>query len=546
MAAVPAPRSTGVPAPFTAKAPPAADKLRGGYYTPAPIARYLAGWVAEAGPRLLEPSCGDGAVLTELVGHAGPDGVVGVELVAGEAATAAARSGATVVTGDFFRWFTPARYGTFDGVAGNPPYIRFGSWAEPARARALDLVRSVGLRPTRLTNAWVPFVVASVLAVRPGGRVALVLPAELLQVGYAAALRSHLVDSCTAVTVVSFRRLVFRGVIQEVVLHLAERGPGPATIRTVEVSDAGALTALSAARTPAPRALLHESEKWTKYHLGSDGIEAVRRMRADPRLRPLRAYAEVDVGVVSGRNSFFCLTAADADRRGLTEVTVPLVSRSAQLAGLVLSEEDFGALSRSDASTRLLAVPPGASVSGDLARYLAEGESGGVHTGYKCRIRRTWWQIPAAWVPDGFLLRQISSHPRLTANRAGATSTDTVHRVRARPGVATDRLAAGAHNSVTFALAEVLGRSYGGGILELEPSEAEDLPVPDPAVVPASLVGTVDELVRGRRVEDALDLVDRVVLVEALGFDAGEVARLRGAWTTLRDRRAVRGRGRRG
>lgn len=528
---------------FAVKATPEGDKLRGGYYTPEPIARFIAEWVAAAGRSLLEPSCGDGAVLKHLSHMAGPEHVSAVELIADEATKAQARTGATVTVDDFFNWFRPARRGTFDGVAGNPPYIRFGSWDEPYRTHALDLMRSVGLRPTKLTNAWVPFVVASVLAVRPGGRVALVLPAELLQVGYAAALRSYLVDSCANVTIVSFTRLVFPGILQEVVLLLAERGEGPAEIRTVEIPDAEALATLDRQDAPAARAHLHDAEKWTKYYLSPANIETLRRVRTDGRLTPLGRFAEVDVGVVTGRNSFFCLTAADARRRGLIGMTTPLVSRSQQLLGLTFTAEDLAQNDLAAARTRLLTAPADINLTRAkrLASYLAEGDADGVPTGYKCRIRRVWWDVPSTWVPDGFMLRQISEHPRLSANKAGATSTDTVHRVRVSSGVDMAQLATGAYNSVTFALAEVLGRSYGGGILELEPSECEHLPVPDPAVVPSALVSKTDELIRDRRFDDALDLVDQTVLVEALGFDPDEVSALRAMWMHLRDRRARRG-----
>ncbi|MFT4289497.1 N-6 DNA methylase [Nocardioides sp.] len=527
---------------FAAKAAPEGDKLRGGYYTPQPIAQFVAEWATQAGPHVLEPSCGDGAILRELTSVLGTGDVTAVELILGEAAKAEEASGAAVEVSDFFGWFTPDRRGSFDAVAGNPPYIRFGSWDESSREPALDLMRSVGMRPTKLTNAWVPFVVASVLAVRPGGRVALVLPAELLQVGYAAALRSYLVDNCSSVTIVSFQRLVFPGILQEVVLLLAERGDGPAEIRTVEVPDASHLDDFHASKKPAARAHLHESEKWTKYYLDTDAIALLRTVRTDGRLLPLERFAEVDVGVVTGRNSFFCLTAAEAAARKVERFTMPLVARSMQVPALSFTASDLVEQDTTEARTRLLSVPSDVNLkrAAPLTRYLAEGEAEGVPDGYKCRIRRNWWEVPSTWVPDGFMLRQISTHPRLIANKAGATSTDTVHRVRVAPSVDMERLAVGAFNSVTFALAEVLGRSYGGGILELEPSESGHLPVPDPALVPDTLHQKVDELVRERRFDDALDLVDQVVLVEALGFSEDEVTALRQVWEQLRDRRTRR------
>lgn len=527
---------------FAAKVAPDGDKLRGGYYTPQPIAQFIAEWASHAGTRVLEPSCGDGAILQELTGVVGPNDVTAVELMCDEAAKAEAASGAAVEVSEFFGWFTPDRRGTFDAVAGNPPYIRFGSWDESSREPALALMRSVGMRPTKLTNAWVPFVVASVLAVRPGGRVALVVPAELLQVGYAAALRSYLVDNCSSVTIVSFQRLVFPGILQEVVLLLAERGDGPAEIRTVEVPDAAHLDEFHAADKPAARAHLHESEKWTKYYLDTDAIALLRTVRTDGRLLPLEHFAGVDVGVVTGRNSFFCLTASEAASRKLGRFTVPLVARSMQVPALSFTESDLVAQDATECRTRLLAVPLDVNLkrSAPLGRYLTEGEAEGVPDGYKCRIRRRWWAVPSTWVPDGFMLRQISTHPRLIANMTGATSTDTVHRVRVAPGVDMKCLAVGAFNSATFALAEVLGRSYGGGILELEPSESGHLPVPDPALVPDTLHQKVDELVRERRFDDALDLVDQVVLIEALGFSQDEVLALRRVWEQLRDRRTKR------
>ncbi|ROP34572.1 class I SAM-dependent methyltransferase [Pseudokineococcus lusitanus] len=525
---------------FAAKAEPVGDKLRGGYYTPDDIARYVADWVLEAGSDVLEPACGDGAILRHLI----RPGVrpQGIELFPDEARKARA-TGAPVVDSDFFRWFEEFRHGTYDGVAGNPPYIRFGSWEHEARDLALAFLRRAGMRPSKLTNAWVPFVAASVMAVREGGRVGLVLPAELLQVGYAAQLRAFLVDMCSDITIVSFEKLIFPGILQEVVLLLAVRGKGPASINTVEVADAAAL-ANASLETSAARAPLHDTEKWTKYYLGPEAIELVRRLRNDHRLAPLGAYAAVNVGVVTGRNSFFCLTEEDVKRRGLGAWTMPLLARSAQMRGLTYRASDLSEQSAGGARTHLLAVAPGVdpTAAPSLARYIEEGEGEGVHTGFKCRIRNDWWVVPSVSAPEGFMLRQVASHLRIAANEAGATSTDTVHRVFVKPNVSIQDLAVGAFNTVTLAMSEVIGRSYGGGLLEMEPSECSHLPVPDPALVPDGLSSKVDELLREQRVDDALDLVDRTVLVEQAGISPDDIHSMRAVWHRMRSRRMGRSR----
>jgi adenine-specific DNA methylase len=524
---------------FDAKASPTDEKLRGGYYTPAPIAEFVSDWVTQAGPRVLEPSCGDGNILDFLAGRS--PSVVAVELFPEAAAKAAQRTGVDVEVGDFFDWFTSDKRGTFDGVAGNPPYIRFGHWAEPSRTNALDLMRSVGMKPNKLTNAWVPFVVASVAACRDGGRVGLVIPAELMQVGYAAELRQHLIDHCSAVNVVCFKRLVFPGILQEVVLLLAEKGEGPACIQIVEVDDTDSLADLEVGSATV-RAPLHEREKWTKYFLDPTQIEVVRALRADDRLSPMEHFASVDVGVVTGRNSFFVMPPADAGNHRVSDLTIPLVARSAQVAGITYTEQDHEAAEKAGNRTALLDAR-GTSLTKHrgLREYVALGEAQGVHTGYKCRIRKEWWVVPSIWEAEAFMLRQIHTHPRVIANLTAATSTDTVHRMRMTEGVDASQLATASFNSITFAMSEVVGRSYGGGILELEPSEAEELRVPDPSLVPEHLIATVDELVRAKRIEDALDAVDQAVLIDKLGFTEGEVAAARGAWVALRDRRNRRG-----
>ena len=50
------------------KLAPTYQKLRGGYYTPRPIADFLAQWAIQtANTEVLEPSCGDGSLVEAAV-----------------------------------------------------------------------------------------------------------------------------------------------------------------------------------------------------------------------------------------------------------------------------------------------------------------------------------------------------------------------------------------------------------------------------------------------------------------------------------------------
>lgn len=523
---------------FAGKTAASADKVRGGYYTPAAVARFLARWVREAGPAILEPSCGDGRILRELAALSSQ--ARGVELVAHEAAKS--RKFAPVDAESLFTWLHKTEAGGWDGVAGNPPYIRFGNWASGQREPALELMRRVGLSPTRLTNAWVPFVVASTVLVRDGGRVGLVLPAELLQVTYAAQLRDFLLSRFCQIMLVTFERLVFDGVLQEVVLFCGVVGAGPAQIRTVHLSDADSLAEADLAVESAP-ALLHEKEKWTKYFLRPAQIQLLRTLKQSDTMTRLGRMADVDVGVVTGRNSFFTFTDAQAQALGLMPHCVPLVSRSTQLSGLVYDADCRASDVAAKHRTWLLDAPRNPTDPA-LVAHIDAGEAAGVHRGYKCSLRTPWWSTPSLWIPDLFMLRQIHLAPRLTVNAAAATSTDTVHRIRLHrgdPQADPTALAAVFHNSATFAFAEIMGRSYGGGILELEPREAEQLPIPPPAYASAELACDVDLLLKANEIDKALDVVDRHVLIDGLGLSGDLVANCRSAWVALRDRRTKRG-----
>lgn len=542
------------------------DKLRGGYYTSLELASWLSSWAIRAATdRILEPSCGDGSFLEaaaarlEALGADGCKGagqIQGLEILNDEAIKArqrlktryGGRADSVVETNDFFAWWNRSERSSFDVVIGNPPFIRYQSFPEPFRSRAMMIMKGLGLVPNRLTNIWVPFVVAVTAKLRPGGRLALVLPAELLQVGYAAQLRSYLPDHFGRIHLISCNELLFANAEQEILLLLADDArERPSSDNSCQVTLTQAATVADILEQPAtellhgasPKEIKHDSEKWLKYFLSNSEIGLMRALRASGEITTLKTFADVNVGVVTGKNHFFVLRQSEINDLDILEYTIPLVSRAMHLKGAKIGVADWRKLSKGNERVHLLDLAPlnGSKLTPKLELYIKRGELMEVHQGYKCSIRTPWYAVPAVWTPDAFVFRQIYDFPRVVLNEAGVTATDTIHRMKCHAN--PEKTVANTYTYLTAASAEIEGRSYGGGILELEPTEATNLLMPA-KLANALTVDECDRLIRQNRLADVLVENNRLVLRGQLGLSAEDCMKLKTIWEKMRDRRLSR------
>lgn len=525
------------------------NKLRGGYYTPQDVARFICEWaITSKSVTVLEPSCGDGAFIEAAVNRLSDLGsetpsaqVTGIELYAEEAEKAASKGG-SIVSGDFF---SQCKNGIgskrYDAIVGNPPFIRYQDFEEEFRTVAFDIMRDLGFSPNRLTNIWLPFLVVCCHLLNDNGRLGMVIPAELFQVKYAAETRRFLLDEFASVTVVTFSELLFDGAQQEVVLLLLERDAsnGESGVRILEEKNSETLSRLrpEIIRSVPPKRKLPDSMKWQAYYLDDRVLELVSELNRHHRVRAASELFDVNVGVVSGQNSFFVIDQETASRHCIQNACVPIISRSFQLDGLTLTERDFER--QLELQRKVLLFLPDGELTDEEVEYVKFGETERYNANYKCRIRTPWYKVPTSWKPDAFFYRQVGSFPRIVINEKGAYVTDTLHKVRFADGVDGDKVVIAFNNSLTFLMSELMGRSYGGGVLTFEPSEARSLPIPFGPDISLDF-SKADSLARAGKMDELIEYVDGVVLSGYLGLPQEDIAIIHEGWLTLRNRRLAR------
>lgn len=526
-----------------------AQKLRGGYYTPGDLAAFISRWIAQSNPeRVLEPSCGDGAFFEALQGAGVTKAkLIGFELDANEAAKASARAvelglDAEVHALDFLGWALDELDGSgraIDAVVGNPPFIRYQYLPTEFQDKAEAVFDHLKLKFTKHTNAWVPFILASIALLKPGGRLGMVVPAEIVHVMHAQPLRTYLGSECRRLVVIDPEEIWFEDTLQGAVILLAEKLESKSEtsegLGIQSVRGRGFTTTDPASVFAAPQAINGKTVegKWTRALLEPKTLALLDELEASQDISRFHNVAEVDVGIVTGANKFFLVPDETVEEYGLHTWAKPMFGRSEHCPGVIYDWRQHQANAEAGLPTNFIFFPD-ASVTGNAAAraYIAEGERQDLHTRFKCRVRKPWFTVPSVSSAEIGMLKRAHDTPRLILNRAAAYTTDTAYRIRTE--LPADHLVCSFLNPLTALSAELEGRHYGGGVLELVPSEIERLLVLTNGS--ALSVEELDEMVRSRRMPDVIDVWGWRVL-EPLGLSRAEHRRLLGAWRMLRDRR---------
>lgn len=539
-----------------------AQKLRGAYYTPEKLAKFIVKQFEsdiknEKIKTILEPSCGDGVfldALSKIKCINNVEMILGVEIEEEEAKKAKMKAieNMNIVNEDFIKLYDKnLKNKKYDLIIGNPPYIRYQYLTDEQRAVQSDILVHNGMKSNKLINAWVCFLVAAVELLNENGNIAFIIPAEILQVVYAEDLRLFLSNMLEKIIIITFEELVFQDIEQEVVVLIGKKNTKKALksskivikqLKNLECLDNTKLKKIQY------QPIEHTKEKWTKYFVKDSHSDLIEEIKSDNRFTTFGKLGKVNVGITTGNNNYFSVNQDVVKKYQLQDVVIPLIGRSSHAHGIYFNYEDWQVNVNKGKNAYLISFPVGIKYEDypqKYKEYIEKGEDEEANKGYKCRIRKRWYIVPSIWVPDAFLLRRNNTFPKFVLNDINAVSTDTMHRIKFNEGVNRDKVLLSYYNSITFAFTEINGRSYGGGVLEILPGEASNIVLPDLSEFSLEetkrLLPLVDNTIRNNdNIENILDIIDKQVLIDYLGIDKEICNEFRDIWKRLMKRRHSR------
>ena len=516
------------------------DKASGSFYTPSTLALWmsqkcLSSLKANKKLKILEPSCGDGVFLESIkeLSSRSKHQIDAVEFnERAFKATYDKKIHSNLYHDNFLNWDIKTKY---DLIIGNPPYIsrkRLG--AEQSRL-CKKIHINAGLENKEPSNIWTSFVVKCTENLSKTGILSFVLPMDLLQVNYATEIQDYLIKNFNRIEVLSFKKLAFDSIEQDTIVLTAYKDKSlKSGLYFCEVNNIKELNSSTI------RYSKHNTTagKWSSYILNDEDIQFIRNI--SNKLPKVSDLCTSVAGIVTAANNYFIVTQEVVDRYSLKEYVKPIIQKGIHVNGSVeVNQSDYEHIRSSNKPCYIIDLNgiPESKFSKDLKRYLNEGIERDIHNRYKCKLRNRWYDIPSIWRSEGFFFKRGHNYPKLISNNANVYVTDSAYRIRMNEGIKIEDLTSSFYNSLTLLCAELAGRYYGGGVLELTPNEFKSLPIPLTSIDSKAYQEFVKDFKNKSSIESILTKNDRRALLGVENIQEKDILRINQIYKKVKQRR---------
>lgn len=513
-------------------------KLKGKFYTPKPLAEWIVFYLSghfKAPISALEPSCGNGVFINALdssaieVSHLD---AVEIEYAATKLIKEPSKiQNIEISNKDFLFWNTDKKY---DLVIGNPPYIVKKRLEGEQVTRCKEIHIAHELANKEISNIWTSFVLRSSDYLNENGVLAFVLPTEILQVKYAEEIRQYLISKFQRIEIITFRHLAFDDIEQDTVVLFTYKTCSAENegVYMIEVDEVALLHRETPIFNHLPQSCL--GQKWTTSILAEEDILLVEHLSAG--LRKIKDCCSSGAGIVTAATDFFIINQSTKRQFDLDDVSKKIIQRGGNVNGYInFTNERFEALEKRNLPCFLLDTNGIKIQSEGLKDYLNHGLKLNINNTYKCKLRGRWHDVPGIKKGEGFFFKRSHDYPKCIKNSADVYVTDSAYQITTYLGFNIESLVYSFYNSLTLLAAEMQGRYYGGGVLELTPNEFKNLPIPYCECDNFEAFSNNFDLKKS--IDDILAVQDEIILVGELGFSRDQVARIQASYKKMKSRR---------
>lgn len=496
-------------------------KHTGSYYTPSKMADFIVKHISQSfrhkeNITILEPSVGDGAFVIPLISNFENISMTVIDIDESELM----KSVSTLNNSEIRNSYICKDFLFCDAVEeklnpeysliiGNPPYIKKTLLSEEQLQKCREIHDSFNLSQRSINNIWTSFLLKSISLLAHDGVLAFVLPADLLQVKFAEELRILLKTVFERVEIFTFSNLLFECKGQDTIIlfgYKTSTDPG-LFFTNIEGTDFDDNIDLE------PNLFMTDNEiKWNHHILSSDELEFLYSLKS--QIRNVDHFCDSKPGIVTAANDFFIVDQKTERKYGLEDYTKPIIQRGLFINNsIVFREEDYLSLVSNGKPSKVICFNDNDDLSEAILDYLKIGKSLEIDTRYKCKKRKNWYVVPNISEPsEGFFFKRSHNYPKLIKNEAGVLVTDSGYKIAMKENYSINSFIYSFYNSLTLTFAEMEGRYYGGGVLELTPSEFKSLPLPLCNITDDSFEGFSYQFQEKHNIEEILHQHDATIL----------------------------------
>jgi adenine-specific DNA-methyltransferase len=526
------------------------NKITGSYYTPYVLSEFLVKHIVKNYDlkkfKILEPSCGDGSFIEALNKNLPLNQNINIDicdinkeelLKSNNLLSSNKNAKVNVCLGDYLS----KKKKKFSLIIGNPPYIS----KEFLSKEQIELCKKIsdstsGFNFGEVKNIWPSFLIKATEELVNGGVICYVLPSELLQVKYTNPVRNFLLANYSRIEIFAFNELIFKGAEQDVVVFIGKKKnkavKNEVSFYQVEKLEDLKIPDFTEKHTNLNRKKL---DKWTNYILNEDELNFIDELILRLKLKKIKDFTlKAEVGIVSAANDYFIRDKKEFKDKGILNYSEVILKKSSYLKNsIIFDNKELLKLELEEKPTRIVLFENKnfESQNSKCKKYIQEGELLKLHDRYKMKLRQNWYCVPSIWSSEGFFVKRCHVFPKIIFNPLKALVTDSFYRIKMKNEYSIESLTFSFYNTLTFVISELEGRFYGGGVLELTPTEFKNLYIPYVNLSSSNELEELNIMFKTKKsIIDILNYTDSIVLKE---LELTEILKLRQIWFKLLKRR---------